>query len=150
MKIADICSRNVICVDGEASIVEAARRMRAYHVGALVVVDERVDPRRPLGIVTDRDLVVSVLAEDPEDLDRLCVSDVMTSEPVGVRLDDGLDVALDRMRAAGARRLPVYDMEGGLAGLVSFDDVTDAFARQMGLLASVLRTEQSREWQRRA
>jgi CBS domain-containing protein len=150
MKIADICSRNVITIDGEEAIVEAARRMREYHVGALVVIDRRRSGRRPVGILTDRDLVVSVLAEDPEDLDRLLVSDVMTADPVTVTPDQSLDEALDRMRAAGARRLPVVDPEGALVGLVSFDDITDVFARQIGLLASVLQTEQSREWQRRS
>lgn len=149
MKIAEVCSRNVITVDIEADIVEAARRMREYHVGALVVVDDTRDPRRPVGIVTDRDLVVSVLARDPEDIDRLLVGDVMTADPVTITDGETMDEALDRMRAAGARRLPVVDEEGRLTGIVTLDDVVDAINRQLGLVASVLHTEQSREWKRR-
>lgn len=149
MKVGDVCSRDVICIDGEADIIAAARRMRAYHVGALVVVDERKDPRAPIGILTDRDLVITVLAEDAEDMNRLLVGDVMTADPVAIRLDDDLDTAIDRMRAAGARRLPVVDQDGRLSGLLSFDDLADALARQLSRMASVLQTEQSREWQRR-
>lgn len=149
MKVEDTCSRQVVTIRGEDTLIEAARRMREHHVGALVVVETQGSVNAPRGIITDRDLVISVLAVDPEDMHRLLVADVMSDELVTVPAGAPLEDAVDRMRAAGTRRLPVVDDAGALVGILTLDDLVDAAARQAGMLAAIVQTSQGREWRHR-
>jgi CBS domain-containing protein len=108
----------------------AAARMRDARVGCLVVLDDR---RRPLGLLTDRDLVVRVLAQGSGPGMR--VGDVMTTDPTVVTADVPVEDALRTMRRRGLRRLPVVDDEGRLEGLLAADDVLELLAdelRQVG------------------
>lgn len=125
MRIAEVCSRVVTCIDAEASIRLAASEMRRHHIGCLVVVDRRDTERIPRGIVTDRDIVMEVVAPgiDPE---SLTVSDVMARQPATCREDDKLFDAIDTMRVRGVRRLPVIGVRGQLIGVVSADDIMSA------------------------
>ncbi len=148
MRVADICTRELVTIAPDEGVVEAARRMREFHVGTLLVVD-RPDRPRPLGIVTDRDLVISVLAIAPETASTLTAGDVMSSDPTTVDVDATVSDALSWMRAAGVRRLPVVDADGCLVGIVSADDVVTALARDLLVLADVYDVEQQREITRR-
>jgi predicted transcriptional regulator len=119
--------------------------MRELHVGSLVIVDGPANERRPIGILTDRDIVVGVLAQTDQKLDILCVDDVMTSELVVAREDDDLDEVLRRMRAKGVRRMPVVDSRGVLKGVVAADDILEHVREQVGALAALIGRERNRE-----
>jgi CBS domain-containing protein len=118
--------------------------MRDQHVGNLVVVDERELGRVPIGIVTDRDLVLEVLATG-RDAHTAKVSDVMTRDPVTI--EDTMDVehGLERMRKHGIRRLPVVDRSGSLVGILTLDDVLELLEEQVSGLVRLVVQEQRRE-----
>jgi len=122
MSVGHICTRYVFTVSCDADAVEAARRMRELHVGFLIVVDPASDDREALGVVTDRDLVLEVLAKgiDPH---SVTVKDFMTPDPLIVQESDELHQTLLRMRAVGVRRVAVRNQAGALVGVLSLDDV---------------------------
>jgi CBS domain-containing protein len=144
MAIGEICNREVVIVAREAPVPEAARLMRQYHVGDLVVVDELAGPRRPVGIVTDRDIVVEVVAMQvaPE---TLRVGDIMSAELATVRETEGVFETIRYMRDKGIRRLPVVDRDGWLQGIVTLDDLLLLLAEEMGELARLIGREMDRE-----
>ncbi len=121
MRVGSICNRNLVSVSRNASVVTAAQLMRDRHVGALVVTD--TSGRRALGMVTDRDLVVTVIAQDAEDVSRLEVGDVMSVDLVTAYEDENFEEVLSRMRENGVRRVPVVDNDGILVGLLALDDL---------------------------
>jgi CBS domain-containing protein len=144
MNVGEACNRIVVFAHPEETVREAARRMRNQHVGNLVVVDDREHGRVPIGIVTDRDLVLEVLATG-RDPDTAKMSDVMTRDIVTV--EDALDVehALQRMRKHGIRRLPVVDRSGTLVGILTLDDVLELLEEQVSGLVKLVVQEQRRE-----
>ena len=136
MRVAEICSHRVICVDQDATVLEAAELMRHQDVGALVVT--RNGKGKPLGIVTDRDLVTRVIAADKNPRD-VSVSDIMTLSLATCRANHDLLDVLELMRTRGIRRVPVVDAQSGLIGIVTTDDVIGALAEHvMDLARSVL------------
>ena len=144
MTIGELCNREVVVAERTETAVEAAKLMRRYHVGDLVAVEERGGKRVPLGIVTDRDLVVEVLAEEvaPE---QVTVGDVMSAELITVFEHQDAADAMERMRSGGVRRIPVLDDQGVLQGIITADDLVDLFAEQMQELAKLIRRERQRE-----
>lgn len=150
MRIGDLCNRNVVVAPKTEMVVDAARRMRTSHVGALVVVNSLDGVQRPIGIVTDRDIVISVVAGDPDHINYLLVSDVMTSDIVVGFEDDDLDVALKIMHEHGVRRLPIVDRHGGLVGILTLDDVLKHLLAQQSELVAIVAHEQQHERQCRA
>lgn len=148
MRIADICTRDVVHVTADVSLREAAEVMRHRHVGALVVVEQPNAERIPVGILTDRDIVLSVLAPGV-DIDALKVADVMNRDLATCRERDGLFDAIRTMRDHGVRRLPVLDTAGGLSGLVAADDIYSALGTHLQELSRALTREQVREMQSR-
>jgi CBS domain-containing protein len=144
MSISEFCNREVVFATREMSLPEAARLMREYHVGALVVVDEVNGKRVPVGIVTDRDIVIEVIAQSL-DLDDFSVGDIMGPQLVSVQEKDGVFETIRLMRTKGIRRIPVVNQEGGLAGIISAEDILDLLAEEMAELARVAPREQERE-----
>jgi CBS domain-containing protein len=144
MPIGEICNREVVFAERKMSVPEAARLMRQYHVGDLVVAEERDGQRVPVGIVTDRDIVVEVVAKDLDPA-TLTVGDIMSLELVSAREKDGVFETLQLMRFKGVRRIPVLDDRGGLAGIVTVDDLIELFAEELGELAKLISREQARE-----
>lgn len=144
MAIGEICNREVVIVARQTPVIEAARLMRQYHVGDLVVVDEPSGQRRPVGIVTDRDIVIEVVAMEvaPE---SLCVGDIMSAELATVRETEGVFETIRYMRDKGIRRLPVVDRDGWLQGIVTLDDLLILLAEEMGEMARLIRREMDRE-----
>jgi|SRR5262245_48662381 len=143
MNLGEICNRIVVYADRGMPLTDAANLMREHHVGSLVVVDETARGRVPVGILTDRDIVIEVVA-GKVDLRTLTVGDVMASDVVTAREDDSIVDALHLMRR-GVRRLPVVTMEGLLAGIVTVDDLLRVAAEQLGDLVRVIGAQQSRE-----
>lgn len=144
MTIGTICNREVVVARKDTAIQEAAQLMRQYHVGDLVVVDERGAARIPVGILTDRDLVVEVLAAGLAP-DTVTAGDIMTTDIVSGHEGDSIWATLQRMRAKGIRRLPVVDGAGGLVGILTMDDLLELFASELADLAKIVGHEQDRE-----
>lgn len=144
MKLKDLCVLDVACCKPEISIDTAARLMRQQHTGDLVVVDESDGGREPIGMITDRDIVVQVIATGRDPASTKVV-DVMTAPLVIASGSEDLDTALERMREQGVRRLPVVDDTGNLLGIVTLDDVLQVHARQAAGLLDVIAREQTRE-----
>ena len=148
MLVGKICNREVVFVEPDTSIAQAARLMREHHVGGLVVVQEKNGKRVPVGIITDRDLVIEVIAEGV-DMSDITVGDIMSDQLVTAREGDDLLETLKMMRARGIRRLPVIDDDGALAGILTVDDLIDLFSEQIADLARLIAFEQKREQERR-
>lgn len=144
MLVADICSREVAVVTRDKSILDAVKVMRDRHVGSVVVVDDSNGERAPVGILTDRDIVIEVLAEGV-DLSSITVGDAMSYELMSVGERDEVMDALRVMRTKGVRRVPVVNAFGGLVGILAFDDIVKVIAAQLAGLASVIVLEQGRE-----
>jgi CBS domain-containing protein len=144
MTLSLICNHNVATIDAGESIAEAASQMRNEHVGTLVVLGRRGRVHVPVGILTDRDIVVGVVAKRVEPT-TVTVGDVMTREVLTVREDDGVEFALHEMRRHGVRRAPVVGKRGQLVGIVSLDDVIEHLATQLSRLADAIRVEQDAE-----
>ena len=144
-EIASICNRSVAFTARETTVAAAAKLMRHGHVGSLVVVDQRDDGRRvPVGIVTDRDVVVEVIATglDPA---VITVGDIMESGLVVGRETDTIPETLEVMRSKGVRRLPTVDGDGQLVGIVTVDDLLEVLAGELNELARIVAREQSHE-----
>jgi CBS domain-containing protein len=144
MTIGQVCNREVVFIHTQTSIPEAARLMREHHVGDLVVIKEKSGKRVPVGIVTDRDIVLEVIAEGVG-MDDVNVGDIMSDNLVTARESDGLLDTIKVMRAKGIRRLPVVNDDNELAGILSVDDLIDLFSEQIVDLARLIAHEQGRE-----
>jgi predicted transcriptional regulator len=140
MQVRHLARRPVATASPDTSLADCARRMRDEHVGTLVVVDGT----RPVGIVTDRDIVVEAVAQgiDPA---SLRARDVSASVLVTVAEDDDLVDALARMRENGVRRLAVAGRDGSLTGIVALDDVLAVLAEQFSAAIEVQSAENTRE-----
>jgi CBS domain-containing protein len=144
MAVGEICNRDVVIAEKALSVVDAAQLMRTHHVGDLVVVEEKAGRRHPVGIVTDRDIVVEVVAAGV-DPDALTVGDIMGPEVATVHESEGLFEALRYMRDKGVRRMPVVDHEGVLVGILTLDDLLSLLAEELTELAKLVSHERQRE-----
>jgi len=138
----------VVTANPETTAAQAARLMREHHVGSLVVVDADVDSGRPLGIVTDRDLVLAVMAEDL-DASLFTVGDLMSTDLAVATVDAGLMLAVTTLRERRLRRLIVVDDAGRVTGVLTLEDLLDALATELGTLAQALRGARDREREQR-
>lgn len=121
MRVSDICTRHVFHVPSVTSIREAAEKMRKCHVGALVVVDNPNGQRKPVGIVTDRDIVVRACAAG-KDLNSMTAKDVESEKLVTLDPSASSDEAVKLMRDNAVRRIPVVDHDK-IVGIVSIGDL---------------------------
>ena len=136
MNIGEVCSREVYIVRKTETLMEAVREMRQRHVGAIVVVEPQGKLMRPIGIVTDRDLIFAARSQTV-DLST-GVSHVMTSCPFTLSEDSGLFEAIQSMSAHGVRRVPVVSAAGDLVGIVSVDDLVPVVAEELNGLAKLM------------
>ena len=143
MKTGEACKRNVVVVKRHTAIPAAAKLMRHEHVGCLVVVDD-LDERVPVGIVTDRDIVVGVVAAEL-DPSTMKVGEIMSERPVTVTEDDDSLDTLRMMRLKGVRRVPVVSPAGLLVGIVTLDDLLGVLAGEFDNLVHTIDNERSRE-----
>lgn len=144
MSVGELCNREVVIAEKALPVAEAARLMRSHHVGDLVVVEEKGGRKHPVGIVTDRDIVVEIVAAGVNP-DALKLGDIMGSEVATVRESEGLFEALRYMRDKGVRRMPVVDSTGGLVGILTLDDLLSLLAEEMTELAKLVSRERQRE-----
>ncbi len=141
MTVGKFCNREVIIADKDSSIVEIAKLMRRHHVGDVVLVTGDGDRVKPVGILTDRDIVIELLACDV-DLNSVSAGDVMSYELVTAQEGDSIWDTLQLMRAKGIRRVPVVNDRDELEGILSIDDLLELFAEELNLLAKVPFREQ--------
>lgn len=144
MKLKDLCILDVACCTPDISILAAARLMREKHTGDLIVIDDRDEEREPVGILTDRDIVIEVLATG-RDPGTTTVGEVMSHQLVVASDCEDIDEALQRMAAHGVRRIPVVDEARCVLGIVTLDDVLRQHAEQAAQLSHVLTKEQVQE-----
>jgi CBS domain-containing protein len=149
MTVGEVCNRDVVVVDKAEPIVTAARLMREHHVGTVVVVEGDEGAWKPIGIVTDRDLVLEVLAEEMF-LGKLRIGDLTGTELITLRENADLLDAIKLMRDRGVRRAPIVDELGFLVGILSVDDVIDVIAEQLSDIVGVMIHGQRREQKRAA
>jgi CBS domain-containing protein len=140
MSVGRICTREVDIAHGEESVWRAAERMHQRTVGALVVLNEGDEP---IGIVTDRDLTVRVLAQG-RDSHTTQLAEVMTRDPETIVEDAPIELALLRMRRGAFRRLPVVDAKGKFVGVLALDDVLMLMAEEFAEIGRLLRNETPR------
>ncbi len=145
MTAGELCNRTVYIIRANESVLEAARLMKKYHVGCLVVVEELGEDRIPIALVTDRDLVVKGMAEAPSDLETMHVARVMSEQLVTARDTERMYDVRKKMRARGVRRIPVVDAEGRLQGIIAFDDMVEWMAQELTDLAQLVSLEQEHE-----
>lgn len=141
MCIGKFCNRNVVCAARDTTIVEAAHLMRRNHVGDVIVVDETNEGRRPIGIVTDRDIVIEVISAglDPN---LVKVGDLLLQPLVTVQEDTGYAETIHLMSTKGVRRMPVVSAAGLLVGIISLDDLLHQLAVPLAELSELA----IREW----
>ncbi|MDD4197199.1 MAG: CBS domain-containing protein [Syntrophorhabdaceae bacterium] len=144
MPIGEICNREVVIARRKDSIAQAAKLMREYHVGDVVVVEEKEDRAIPVGILTDRDIVVKLIARDVP-LDSVLVGDVMSSDVATVPEYRGIWDTIQYMLGRGIRRIVVTDDRSNLVGILSTDDLLELLSGELSDLAKLFTREQSRE-----
>lgn len=136
MSISEFCVRDVVCTTRSATISKAAALMRQFHVGDVLVVDETDGRRIPVGIVTDRDIVIEVVATgvDPR---LLKVGDLVQRPIVTITEDRSYGDTIRLMTVNGVRRMPVVDRTGNLVGIISVDDMLRQLAIPLAALAEL-------------
>lgn len=142
----EFCNRRVVVAKKGESILDVARRMRDEHVGSVVVVEHQANVDSvPVGILTDRDLVVRVLANTDRHVHSFRVGELMTQKPILAWEDEDLADVLKRMRSYGIRRIPVVDRDGILRGIVTLDDVLEFLQEQAAEMSVLLSREKQNE-----
>lgn len=149
MKVGDICNRLVIDVTQDDDVRHAAELMRKYHVGYLVVTEAGDADKVPIGVITDRDIVVEVVAKAVA-AEELTVEDVMTELPLVADESHEISDTLDSMRSKGVRRVPVVDAKQSLIGVLAIDDLLQLLASDIGVMASIVGSQRHQECQVRS
>lgn len=148
MNIGEVCNRETVIVRNDENIVEAARLMRSHHIGDLIVVTKSPKGNIPIGIITDRDIVMEVVA-DNADPQSIKVAEIMSKELVSGSEEEGIYEYIGLMRSQGIRRLPVVDKEGLLVGILSVDDILEFLGEEVDALIGLFYKEQRSEARRR-
>ncbi len=148
MKLKNVCTLDVACCNSQSSVSEAARKMREQHVGNLVVTEDDEGDAMPVGILTDRDIVIEVVSRNLDPQATKVVS--VMSKPLIVA-DESEDVtdAVERMQVHGVRRIVITRGRGSLAGIFTLDDFLRLNAEQAALPLSVVAKEQKLEHRKR-
>lgn len=144
MKLKELCELDVVCCTRQLTIAAASRLMRERHVGDLVIVEELDEEREPVGIITDRDIVVEIIARD-KDPRMVTVGEVMSKPVVIASESEDAAQALQRMAAHGVRRVPVVDDQRRVIGIVTLDDLLREHTEQANRLLEAVAKQQTRE-----
>lgn len=144
MLVGEYCTRDVVVINDDESVKTAAELMRKHHVGDLVILEEINYQLVPIGIITDRDLVIEVMAKGvaPE---SLLVKDLLVDKLIFTQETDTLFDALELMRETKVRRLPVVNAENKLIGIITLDDVLDIMAEMFSGVIGVIKLQQKKE-----
>ena len=135
MSLERICSKTVVTITPDATVLEAAKLMQSKHIGCLVVINES----RPIGILTDRDIVLKVVAGEQKP--QTTVKKIMTANPTMVNVNYDLLDAVRLMHNRGVRRLPIVDEHRHLLGIITMDDLLTTFSTEVANLAGAVQKE---------
>jgi CBS domain-containing protein len=135
MKLNDIFTRSVVTAGPEEPLATIAVKMQEHNVGTVVIVEDR----RPVGIVTDRDLALALGARSVSP--RAQVQTVMTKHVLAIPEDMGIYTATRFMRDRSVRRLPIVDREDHVVGIVTLDDLFRFLGRELYNLAEGIEHE---------
>jgi predicted transcriptional regulator len=138
MSIEKYCQNDVVTIAQNASIQEAAKLMREKHIGSLLVTHEKED-QRPMGIITDRDIVLKIVTQK-NDIGAYKVSDAMSTDLLLLPHDVEVRVAIEAMSSRGVRRAPIHKQDK-ICGIISLDDLMVRLAREMSDLADVIESQ---------
>ena len=144
MPVGEICNREVVIIKKKEGILDAAKLMRDHHVGNVIVVEEKEGKVLPVGILTDRDIVVGLIAKEVP-LEKILVEDVMSVDLVSVKQNAGIWDTIKSMRSKGIRRIVVTGDQGELVGIISSDDLIELFSQELSDLVNTFMREQIRE-----
>jgi CBS domain-containing protein len=144
MTAGEYCNREVIITEQDASVTEAAMLMKRHHVGNLVVVEKQGEKTIPIGIITDRDIVVGVIAQKANP-DSSIIKDIMNTGLITVEEKESLLSALELMQNQGVRRIIVVDGQRSLQGILSADDAIELITEAMNNLTKLVKQEVTRE-----
>lgn len=144
MAIKDICKTDVVVCVPDATVPEVAMLMRTHHVGDVIVIEDRDDRRIPVGIVTDRDIVLEAVAVGL-DVPVFTAGDLMTTPLVTVQATEGIFETLQTMSRYRVRRIAVLNDDGELDGIVSADDLIGLLAKELVLLTEAMREQPVKE-----
>ena len=148
MDLREIGTRTTVKVTEDVAVEEAARLMREHHVGDVIVVKRRGGANIPVGMLTDRDIVMATVALGAPTV-PLSVGDVMTGNPATLSYEADVGQAIRLMRERGVKRLPLVGASGEVAGVIAFDDIVAYLARQLAAVADITRHELHVEQERR-
>jgi CBS domain-containing protein len=135
MKLCDLFTKDVVTAGPAETLASVARQMSERNVGAVVIVEDR----RPVGLVTDRDLAIALGVRGMSPQTQ--VQQVMTPHVLAVPEDAGIFAATTYLRERGVRRLPIVDREDRLVGIVTLDDLLRCLARELYNLAESIKGE---------
>lgn len=150
MRVGRVSNKEVVVIAADASVVEAAKLMRKRHVGDVIVVREEGIIQKPLGIITDRDIAVGIVAQGVSNPETINVADILGRSLITVPADEDVIEAARTMWSRGVRRMPVVDEDGSLVGILTFDDVIRWIAEELADLTRLMPRQQERERARRA
>ncbi len=138
MSLETLCRREIVCVDVKTKVLEATQLMEEMNVGSVVVIQND----RPVGIVTDRDIVLRVINKklDPA---KCPIGDIMSLDVVTFRQNTGLYEALEQIKESGnsVRRFPIVDENGAIKGIITLDDVIYLLGKEMSDVAAIIENE---------
>ena len=149
MAVREYCNHTVVTIRGSEAITRAAQIMRERHVGDVVVVEEQDGVQIPKGVLTDRDIVVELVAGSV-DLETVTVGDAMSSDVLVVAEDMEIDNAVSVMADRGVRRAPVVDSDGVLTGILTLDDILESLVERLVNLSQLVYREQKHEREKRS
>jgi CBS domain-containing protein len=149
MSVDEICNRIVTVVNRDETVLEAAKLMREHHVGDVIVVEASAGANRPVGILTDRDIVLEFAARELK-LDEFTVGDAVSGELLTLPETMSLVDAVTAMSSQGVRRAPVVDAAGMLVGILTVDDIVAILAEELNKLNTLISTERRHEQRRRS
>lgn len=149
MHISQVCTTSVVTATADTDVLTAARQMREHHVGNVVVVEKRGTAELPIGIVTDRDIVIGAIAQGVDDLATIQIGDLLSAKCHLLGDHDRIEAAMDLMLTKGVRRIPVVNERGELTGIVSYDDVVAWMVSRLSALTRSFANQGRREEIRR-
>lgn len=136
MPISEFCHRDVVCVTSKTTVTEAASLMRQHHIGDVIIVEQQGAKRIPIAIVTDRDIVIEVIAAgiDPS---TLKLGDLRLAPLVTIGEDASYAQTVSKMSVEGVRRMPIVGADGALTGIITLDDMLWQLAAPLAALAGL-------------
>ena len=146
MSIGKYCNREVVVAPPNVSVLGAAQLMSHYHVGGLVLAEQvDLDRYRPEGMVTDRDIVLEIVANNEREFERIAAGDIQLRDLISAKESEEVFEVIDKMRRFDIRRLPIVDEQGALVGIVCADDLLVVLANYLRDLALLVGYQNLRE-----